>query len=354
MQHIPTLSRISLILLAVIAVLTALDAVENIAAPAALALVVGFVLSPLSDFWERRNFPPVIGALLGLALALALLAMLVLVMQPFVLELVDQAPRIMSDMKDTVDTVRGLVQGIEDVTKDVEQAVTPPAEAVPGAPPPADPVDLPSVTDAIVAAPAVLSQILIFGGVLFFFLLTRREIYDWVARCFQAVERREGTVACLRRAERLVSRYFVTITIINACLGLATAIYLQALGLPGAVLWGLVAFLINFVLYLGPAVFAVALLVAGLVQFDNGYALLPALGFIAMNGLEGQFITPALVGRNMQLNPLLVFLSLVFGIWLWGAIGGIVAIPLLIWMLVLTDGLLGIPVTEPIKRDTAA
>lgn len=353
MQKLQVLSRVSLIMLAVIALMAALSAIKDIAVPSALALVAGFVLSPLSDFWERRNFPPVAGALLGLAVALALLATVILVMQPFVIELIDQAPRIMSDMKDTVDTVRGLIRGIEDVTKDLEQAVIPQAQAAAEAATADETVDLPSVTDALIAAPAVLSQILIFGGALFFFLLTRREIYDWIARCFQAVERREATVACLRRAERRVSRYFVTITIINAALGTAVAIYLQAVGLPGAALWGLVAFLINFVLYLGPAVFAVALLVAGLVQFDNGYALLPAAGFIAMNGIEGQFITPALVGRNMQINPLLVFLSLVFGIWLWGAVGGIVAIPLLIWVLALTDGLLGIPISVPRTQEAA-
>ena len=111
----------------------------------------------------------------------------------------------------------------------------------------------------------------------------------------------------------------------------------ETLGVPGAILWGVVGFLLNFVVYLGPAVFTVALLFAGIAAFDGWLALAPAAGFVMLNTLEGQFVTPALVGRNMELNPLLVFLALVFGIWLWGPIGGIVAIPLLLWVLVLND-----------------
>jgi predicted PurR-regulated permease PerM len=135
---------------------------------------------------------------------------------------------------------------------------------------------------------------------------------------------------------------------INAGLGAATAMALQAMGLPGGLLWGVVAFLMNFIVYLGPAIFIVALLFAGVAAFDGGMALAPALTFVVLNGIEGQFVTPALVGRNMALNPLLVFLALIFGIWLWGPIGGIVAIPLLLWVLVLNDGLKApTPAAEP-------
>ena len=85
----------------------------------------------------------------------------------------------------------------------------------------------------------------------------------------------------------------------------------------------------------GPALVAAALLLAGLLSFDGLAGLAPAALFVSMNAIEGQFVTPALVGRHMHVNPLLVFLSLVFWLWLWGPIGGIVAIPVLVWTLYL-------------------
>lgn len=321
-----------------IAVFVALDRLEAIAAPAALALVVGAVLSPFSDFRERRGFSPVFGALVGLVVSLTILAALALVFQPIVAQLIDQAPKVRSDLREAVKMIQGLLRGISELSDEVQKAAASETQVATAAAP-ADPVEIPTVTDAVLAAPAILAQILIFSGVLFFFLLTRREIYDWVALHLSADGKRERLSATLRAAERRVSRYFLTIALVNGGLGAATATYLQLIGMPGAIVWGVLAALLNFIPYLGPAMFIVALLFAGVAMFDGGFSLLPALGFLFFNFIEGQFVTPTLVGRNMRINSLLVFLSLVFGIWLWGPIGGIVAIPLLLWVLAIGEGI---------------
>ena len=338
MGGLERLSRVSVIVLGVIGFFAALHALSGIFAPLALALVTGVVLSPISDFWERTGLSAAVGALASLVLVLAVAAGLALMFQPVIAELVQQAPKVWSDLQETIAVVRGLLRGVADVTGEVSNAIAPEASAAMASDTGAS-VPLPSVTDAVLAAPAILSQVLIFAGALFFFLLTRKELYDWAALNLSDHGERAQTALKLRSAERHVSQYFLTITMINAGLGGACALAFQAIGLSGAVLWGVLAFLMNFIVYLGPAVFVVALLFAGVAAFDGGMALLPAASFVLINGIEGQFVTPALVGRNLSVNPLLVFLSLIFGIWLWGAIGGIVAIPLLLWVLVLNDGL---------------
>lgn len=333
-------SQASLIVVGAVALVFALDQLEVILAPMALALVTGVVMSPLSDFWDRRGFQPVVGALTSLLLTLVVFGALALVFQPVVEQLVDQAPKVWSDMQDMIATIRGLVQGLQEVSEDVSQAIVPAAQADVPAADAAEPADmgLPTVTDAVMLAPTIAGQILTFAGGLFFFALTRRDIYDWAARRLSDTSNRAVTATRLRDAERSVSRYFLTIAAINAGLGLATAAVLQFMGLPGAILWGTVAFLVNFIVYLGPAVYTGALVFAGVAAFDGGMALLPAAAFIALNFLEGQFVTPSLVGRNLELNPLAVFVALLFGIWLWGAIGGIVVIPVLLWLRVLNSG----------------
>ncbi|MCU9850240.1 AI-2E family transporter [Defluviimonas sp. WL0024] len=333
------LAQLSVILLGAIGALATLKLGEELLAPLTLALVAGAVLSPLSDAWERRGSAPLWGALFGLILTLAVVACLVLTFQPIVARLVEQAPKVWSDMRQVVDGIRGLFRQLSEVSNELADAVAPKANAAPADASAEAGVGMPTVTDALLAAPAVLSQIIVFAGSLFFFLLTKREIYGWVSLRLSRRGERALVTERLRRAERKVARYFSTITLINACLGIVTALALQLLGTPDAMIWGVVAFLFNFVVYLGPAVFVVILLFVGVAEFDGAKSLAPAAAFLFLNALEGQFVTPALVGRHMAINPLLVFLSLVFGIWLWGAIGGIVAIPLLVWILVLNDAL---------------
>jgi predicted PurR-regulated permease PerM len=110
------------------------------------------------------------------------------------------------------------------------------------------------------------------------------------------------------------------------------------MGMPGPYVWGLVAALLNYILYIGPAVFAVSVLLGGLLAFDGAMGVVPAVAYVCINGIEGNFVTPTLVGKNMAVNPLLVFLSLVFWLWLWGPLGGIVAIPILLYILAVVAG----------------
>ncbi|OCX65389.1 hypothetical protein BFP70_10035 [Thioclava sp. SK-1] len=349
MSRLETLSRIAIIFVGFVAIVFALVQVESIFAPMALALVAGAVLSPVSDTWEKMGFSPVWGALTSLFMMLIAMGLLVMVFHPLVVQLVDQAPKVWSDVKEVVDGFRQSFRNLQDMGDQISEAVSSTAQSTQGGEEAS--VAMPNITDALLMAPAVLAQVLVFIGTLFFFLLTRNDIYSWAAAHLAESSERAGTARRLHLAERKVSSYFLTITVINAGLGLATGIVMQVLGMPGAILWGLVAFLINFILYLGPACLVVSLIFAGVGTFDGIWALLPAACYAALNATEGQFVTPALVGKHMRLNPLLVFMSLIFGIWLWGPVGGIVAIPILLWILVLADAL---PQTGNMKQMLAA
>ncbi|MBD3801750.1 MAG: AI-2E family transporter [Thioclava sp.] len=348
MYRLETLSRASVVVIAVIAVVAALEQVESLFAPVTLALVVGIVLSPISDAWEKRGYAPVWGALTSLVISLMVAALLVLVIQPVVSELSRQAPKVWNDMRSTVIEMRQMVQGIQDASNQVSEAIAPAADTAKQKAA-TDKAAMPDAADIVMLAPALLAQTLIYIGTLFFFQLSRPQIYNWIAKHLAEPAERGATANRLRTAETRVSRYFLTITVINAGLGFLVGVAMQVIGLPNAPLWGVVAFLINYILYLGPATLVVALVFAGVAAFDGARVILPPLVYIALNSTEGQFVTPAAIGRQMRINPLLVFLSLTFGIWLWGPLGGVVAIPLLLWALVLTDSL-----PEPREATTAS
>ncbi len=316
-------------ILTAIAVATAFYVASEIFAPVTLALVFGVVLAPISRVFVRFGLPNVLAAFATLALFLTVVATLFTALSPIVDLAINSAPDVWEEMKTFVNDIQSAIEGIDQVASDVSAAVS--SSGMAGSAGGSNFV-MPSLTDLLAFAPTIGAQLLIFVGTLYFFLLGREDIYDKAARTLPHLP--EGA---LETAEQDVSRYFLTITVIYAIFATIVTGYLHLIGLPAALLWGSLAFLLNFILYLGPILLACSLLIAGVVAFDGIYAILPAAGYLLMNMTEGQFVTPQLIGRSMSINPMLVFLSLVFWLWLWGPVGAIIAIPILVWSLALRN-----------------
>lgn len=329
-----TLVRTSLAVLALAAGAVLLELGQGLLAPILLALVTGIVLAPFADRLVRAGLPPALAALAGLLATIAVVGLFGLFLEPYVSEIIRRAPLIWWEARNLIASLRDLLAGVEGVADSVADALSPAGQASGSAS--KDVGDaardaVPDVTTAITYAPALAGQVLVFVGSLFFFLLSRAELY-----ALAALGDRHLSTERLLAAERLVSRYFLTITIINAVVGVAVTGLLIMLGMPSPILWGVLAFAANFVPYLGPTLFATALAVAGVLVFDGAGGLLPAAAFLGLNMVEGQFVTPALVGRSLAINPFLAFVTLTAWLWLWGPVGGIIALPLLIWTLAIT------------------
>jgi predicted PurR-regulated permease PerM len=137
--------------------------------------------------------------------------------------------------------------------------------------------------------------------------------------------------------EHNLTRYMGIVSIVNVGLGLITAIAVSLMGFPNPVLWGVLALIFNYVPYIGPAVMVFVLFCVGLVIFPSlGYALIAPIFFAGLTTIEGHLVTPNIVGRNLRLSPLIVFLALGFWTWLWGPIGAFLATPILIIGLVVS------------------
>jgi predicted PurR-regulated permease PerM len=129
--------------------------------------------------------------------------------------------------------------------------------------------------------------------------------------------------------EKNLAGYLLVVTAINAGLGVLVAVGAMLLGFPNPAIFGLLAALLNYVPYVGPAVMAFVLFGVGLVTFPSlGQALPAPIGFVALTAAEGHFIKPAVIGRRITLNPLLILLALAFWTWMWGPVGAFLAAPL--------------------------
>ncbi|UYV38252.1 AI-2E family transporter [Rhodobacteraceae bacterium D3-12] len=319
------ITRITILGIGVVVAFSTLSIAKEFFAPVLSAMVFGVVLSPFFDMLARLKLRPSLAAFVTVGIAFSLLAILTVFLEPYVSEAITRAPVIWYELRDAVEQLQAMMLGLNEIAEDVAKAIDPDAKGADKVEPA---FDVPPLSDALFYAPQFLAQVMIFVGVLYFFLMTRPEVYRWLGATLGGYEEADFT-----RAEAQVARYFLTITAINAGFGLLVGIVLQLIGLPGAVFWGVMAFMLNYVLYLGPIALAGALLVTGLVAFDGAWAVVPAALYLSMNATEGQFVTPALVGQRLSVNPLLVFVSLVFWLWLWGPIGGVIAIPLLVWSL---------------------
>lgn len=320
------LMRITMAALSVASVIWLLKTANPVFMPLIFALVVGVVFAPLTNLFDRLGAPSVVGALAVLLIVLFAFAAGIYVFYPVVAEFALRVPFIWSELQESLSGLKSTMESVERMQSQMADTLSTGAEAGSKHHSSED-VRVPTVTDVLRYLPAFAAQIMIFVGILYFFLLTRSELYKYADKSASGLNAR-----ILRRAEADVSRYFLTITAINACFGLLVSLMLYAYGMPNAIYWGLGAFLVNYVLYLGPITFALVLLLGGLIVFDGPFSFVPALTYMLMNMTEGQFITPSLVGKQMSVNPLLVFVSLVFWLWMWGPLGGVIAIPLLVWL----------------------
>jgi predicted PurR-regulated permease PerM len=188
---------------------------------------------------------------------------------------------------------------------------------------------------ATIVTPAAVQfvlQFILFVGTLFFFILGRSSFRNQAVTLSSNRDMRLRTLKVLNDIETSLSGYLVVVTAINACLGLVTVAATYFMGLPYPLLWGALAFSLNYIPYIGAGINVALLFVIGLLTFPTLLgALAPPAVFLAITTIEGQFITPMIVGRSvLSTNPLVIFLAVAFWAWLWGPLGAFLATPLLI------------------------
>jgi predicted PurR-regulated permease PerM len=128
-----------------------------------------------------------------------------------------------------------------------------------------------------------------------------------------------------------ISNYLFSVTLINLCLGVVAAIGFYFFGVPKAAMWGMLVAVLNYVPYFGPVMGASLLAVVGLLSFDTLWQwLMPACWYLALHMLESNLVTPILLGRRFTLNPVAIFISLIFWLWLWGIPGALLSVPILV------------------------
>lgn len=355
-------TAVSLTVIAVIALGVTFWAARDILMPIAVALVFSVLLTPLCAFLERLWLPRPLAAILSLVTAgIAIWLTVSLIAQP-ASRLVEDAPEMMQRAEKHLRKLQEPLKPLTDISREVEDLnlVDPPRPQTRTVL-----LEQPGLARAIMASAqtAIIQTGFVF--VLCFFLLLTREEFRAKLIAFQpTMAARVRAARVFRDVGRRVTGYIVTFALINVCVGVATGAACWQLGLPEPLMWGALAMLFNFIPFLGPAIMMGLLAFAGLATFDTlPEAFFPLLAFMAISFVEANFVTPTVVGRRMTLNPLAIMLVVAFWIWLWGPVGGMVALPLLIMFKVMCDhtpplrvigALIGAPLVRINGRSTDA
>src|ERR1700722_1635033 len=310
----------------VLAVLAAAYIVSEIVLPLVFAVVLKLLLQPALRVLERLHVPRILAALLLIvALFGAIVGLGTAISGPartWAAKLPEGIPRLeerLNFLRAPINTVQLFLQQVENIGET--------------GPTPNGAISAQSATFLmnLSTGPRTFASGFFTTVLFLFFLLVSGDIF--LLRLVEILPRfrsKRRVVEISQQIEGDVSAYLVTITIMNAAVGIATALAMWLTGVGDPILWGTVAFLLNYVPILGTALGVLIFLLAGLLTVETLWqALLPAGLYLGLHLIEGQTVTPMLLARRFTLNPVLVIISLVFWFWMWGIPSAILSVPML-------------------------
>ncbi len=315
--------------LATVAVFALLPLGKPFLLPMVLAVLLALVLAGPVASLHRVGLPEPVGAALVLGVLLCALAAVLIALADPASVWLGRAPASSADLARLLERLR-------------EAAPLLHAAAV-GSTPPAPGAEAAAINETLAGEGVSLTRLVLGQAtafalmaastvILLYFLLASE---NWlVVRLMQRARSRRARLlglALARCAQRDVAHYLVAMSLLNVVLGVATACALWLLGLPNPTLWGALTATLNFVPYLGPLVLMALLLMAGVATFDSfGMMVAPPLLSLLLNALVTYLLNPIVIGRRLDLNPVVIFLSVMFWGWAWGIAGTLVAVPMLL------------------------
>lgn len=337
--ELPSSIKVSLVGLFMLTLTAALYFAKDFLLPVSLAFLFALVLSPVVRFFAKRHVPAPVTAFILVAGLFAAIAAGTYFLSGPVGHWIDNAPRIGWQIRDKIAALRQPVEAVKQASEQVDQLTRGNDSNVqrvvvkePGL-----------MSRAASGLPELAAHVTLTLVLLLFLLASGDLFYEKLVKALPTLSDKKRALRIARDVEHEVSRYLFTIFLINLALGVWIGLGVYLIGLPNPILWGIAAALLNFIPYLGAVVGICLVAVVGLVSFDDaGYALLAPVFYLVSAVIEGQFLTPWIVGKRLELNTVVVFLAVAFWGWLWGIVGALIAVPMLVVVKVFTDHVEGL------------
>jgi predicted PurR-regulated permease PerM len=227
------------------------------------------------------------------------------------------------------------VQGVQETTKEIEKMTTlgKDEEAT------AVEIKKPGLGEVVLSG---AKNFLLAGGVtlvLLYFLLASGDMFLLkLVKILPTLENKKRAVEIYRQIEADVSTYLAVVTLINIAFGCVIGFSMYLLGMPNPVLWGVMAAVLAYIPYLGSLIGIGTVTVVAILTFDEIFRIImvPAIYFV-LDTIEANLVSPMILGRRLALNPVVIFIWLIFCGWIWGITGALLAVPLLAIIKIISD-----------------
>ena len=297
---------------------------QEILIPFTLALLLSLLLSPVVTLLQRVHLPRAAGGILVLVVVVGTFAGGVTLLAEPARAWVAHAPATIRTIQERFRSFRAPMRRAEEATENLENLTQPTDKKTVVSTQPS------LLTSMAIGTPRVLAAIMAVLLLVYFFLSSGNGFLRRAVEIAPGLTEKKQVVSIARDVQEEMSRYLLMVTLINLALGVVTAMTMALLGVPNPLLWGTVAGFLNFAPYIGPAMTGISLLLVGFTTFDTlGHAFAVPGVFFAIAFIEGQLITPMIIGRRLALDPTVVFVWLLLWGWLWGVAGVLLAGPLI-------------------------
>jgi predicted PurR-regulated permease PerM len=319
-----------------IAVMAVLYVAAEIVLPLILAIILKLLLQPLVRLLERIHIPRAVGAIFAVLLVLLAFGGTISMLAGPAAAWAGKLPQAIPKLKDSLSFLQEPIDAAQRMMKQIESFAGEAGSAGQG--PSMRPASL--VGALLSGSASATSGLLTTLLILFYMLVSGETFLRRVVEILPRFRDKRQAVELSLHIERDVSAYLLTVSCINALVGLATGCVMWLCGLDNPVLWGAVAFVLNFVPILGAMVGIVVFLMASVLSLGVTWAaLLPVGLYFGIHVIEGEFATPMFLARRFTINPVALILALIFWYWMWGVAGAILAVPLLAITKIVCDDL---------------
>ncbi|MDB6028501.1 MAG: family transporter, partial [Verrucomicrobiales bacterium] len=301
--------------------------------PIVFAVILSFLLKPVVNVLQNIRLPRWLGALIVIVAFVSLVSIVFSHLVQPAREWMEKGPenfqKIQQRVEHYIRPARKLGEQVQSIT-----TTAPDKE-----PQPKVEVSKTDVAGAVVSYASSLITSLIEVIVLLYFLLVAGDMFaQKLVKVLATFRDKKRAVSIFHELQNNISVYLFTITIINVSLGALVGLGVMLLGMPNPLLWGSLAAILNFIPYFGPLTGVTILAIAGMTTFDSvGRGMIPPALYLGLHAIESNFITPMVLGRRLTLNPVVIFGSLIFWMWLWGIPGALIAVPLLMMIKIICD-----------------
>jgi predicted PurR-regulated permease PerM len=323
-------SQLAIIGIFVVVLGAVLYVARPILLPFVTALLVAMTLAPVIKYADRKGLSPWLTATLLVLILISAAATLVTLLSAPVIALIERAPDIAANIKQKLYILDYPLTALRDLQKTVMPSSTSTVSV--------ETSHLALLAPVVAVITPAVAQLAIFGATLFFALIGQVEARGQITALFTSRDAKLRFLRITNDIENNLASYVATVTAINVSLGVVAALGAWAFGFENPWMLGILTAILNYIPYIGPACMVLIVFSVGLVTFPTlGYALLPPAAFVALTTIEGNILTPTILGHRLTLNPLVVLTSIVFWAWMWGPFGAFLAVPLSLIALVVIN-----------------